>query len=104
MKITLLAALLSLSSFSSFASQTNFSSPCEQAAETASEDKFRNLEYGCYGNAVLVETLNTTTMHVTVNAIGGSGACSNKIYEVKFKESGRSCKIVSVTRLGMGGI
>lgn len=104
MKITLFAALLSLSSFSSFASNTNFSTSCEQAAETASEDKFRNLEYGCYGNAVLVETLNASTMHVTVDAVGGSGACGRKVYEVKYKEAGRSCRIISVTRLGMGGI
>lgn len=89
----------------SFASTTVFASSCEQAAESAATEKFRNLEYGCYGNARLVEKLNNNTMRVTVDAIGGSGACVQKIYDVKFKDSGRTCSVVSVTRVGgMGGI
>ncbi len=104
MKTTLLAVLMSFAATASFASTTSIDSSCEQAAEIASTEKFRNLEYGCYGNASLVEKMNSNTMHVTVEAIGGSGSCTRKIYEVKFKDSGRSCTIVSVTRLGMGGI
>jgi hypothetical protein len=101
MKITLLAVLMS---FGSFASTSTFASNCEQAAEVAATEKFRNLEYGCYGNARLVEKLNNNTMRVTVDAIGGSGSCTQKVYDVKFKDSGRTCSIVSVTRIGMGGI
>jgi hypothetical protein len=88
----------------SFASSTVFAANCEIAAESAATEKFRNLEYGCYGNARLVEKLNSNTMRVTVDAIGGTGACTQKLYEVKFKDSGRACSIISVTRIGLGGI
>lgn len=88
----------------SFASTTVFASGCEHSAEIAAVEKFRNLEFGCYGNASLVEKLNNNTMKVTVDAVGGSQACSQKLYEVKFNDSGRTCSVVSVTRIGMGGI
>ena len=98
MKSTLLIILISIASISAGASS------CEQAAEIAAAEKFRNLEYGCYGSANLVEKVNSNTLRVTVDAVGGFGSCTQKIYEVKYKEIGRSCSIVSVTRLGMGGI
>jgi hypothetical protein len=101
MKTCLTVALMV---FSTFASTATFASSCEQAAESAATEKFRNLEYGCYGNARLVEKLNSNTMRVTVDAIGGSGACVQKVYDVKFKDSGRTCNVISVTRIGMGGI
>lgn len=88
----------------SLASTIVSASDCEQDAEIAAVEKFRNMEYGCYGNARLVEKLNSTTLRVTVEAIGGARACTQKLYEVKFNDFGRSCSIVSVTRIGMGGI
>jgi hypothetical protein len=86
------------------ATSISFASSCEQAADSAATEKFRNLEYGCYGNARLVQKLNSNTMRVTVDAIGGTGACTQKVYDVKFKDSGRACSIISVTRIGLGGI
>lgn len=89
----------------SFASTAVFAASCEVAAESAAIEKFRNLEYGCYGIARLVEKLNSNTMRVTVEPIGGAQACTGKLYDVKFNDSGRTCSIVSVTRVGgMGGI
>ena len=101
---TLFAALLMISTTLSFASTSYFASDCKHAAEAAAEDKFRNPEFGCYGNAILVEVLDKTTMKVTVEAIGGAGRCSKKFYYVKFNDSGRSCRIIDVTRIGLGGI
>jgi hypothetical protein len=103
MKTSILAILL-LTTTLSFGSTSLFASNCKQAAESAAEDKFRNLEFGCYGRARLVEETNKTTMRVYVEAIGGNGSCSQKVYEVKFNDSGRSCSIVSVKRIGLGGI
>jgi hypothetical protein len=103
MKSTFAATLL-LTSTLSWGSTSVFASNCKQAAESAAEDKFRNFEFGCYGRAKLVEEINKTTMRVIVEAIGGNGSCSQKVYEVKFNDSGRSCSIVSVARIGLGGI
>lgn len=101
---TTFALILLLTSTLTFGSISIEASNCKQAAEAASEDKFRNFEYGCYGSARLVEEINKTTMRVTVEAIGGNGACSQKVYEVKFYDSGRGCSVVSVTRIGLGGV
>ncbi len=103
MKTTLITCLLLASSLS-FGSTSFLVSNCMQAAESAAEEKFRNLENGCYGRARLVEEITKTSARVTVEAIGGNGACSQKVYLVKFNDLGRSCSIVSVTRIGLGGI
>lgn len=103
MKTTFALTLL-LTSTLTFGSTSYFASNCKQAAESAAEDKFRNIEFGCYGSARLAQEINKTTMRVTVEAIGGNGACGQKVYEVKFNDSGRGCSVVSVTRIGSGGI
>jgi len=87
------------------ASSRNLSSRCIDEVKSVAEKKFQNLEYGCYGNAVLVEDVNKYTFRVTVEDIGGAQVCSKKIYELKISETHNSCKVVSINRVGgIGGI
>ncbi len=95
--------LISIISIFSMTS-TVLASTCESWAGTAATEKFRDPEYGCYGHVSLTERVGPNTMHVTVDPIGGYRSCTQKIYVVKFKESNRTCTIVSINRLGIGWI
>ncbi|HXH29296.1 MAG TPA: hypothetical protein VNJ01_00665 [Bacteriovoracaceae bacterium] len=84
---------------------SSFASVCNSAAEVASTEKFTNLQYACYGRATVIANINSYTVRVLVDDIGGQGNCSQKTYDVTFKDTGRGCKVLSIKQVGgIGGI